>query len=103
MDVFELLLLVGLVAIAAAFLSGAGAAIASVAPVPDGSVPSASWFGNVTGTAAAPAPASADVDTLARTIYGEARGAGQSAQEAVASVVMNRVRAGTFPGGRSVA
>lgn len=34
-----------------------------------------------------------DVDILARTIVGEARGEGQSGMELVASTVMNRVRA----------
>jgi N-acetylmuramoyl-L-alanine amidase len=34
-----------------------------------------------------------DVDTLARTIYGEARGEGVRGMEAVAAVVMNRVKA----------
>ncbi len=32
-----------------------------------------------------------DIDTLARTIYGEARGESVSGQEAIAEVVMNRV------------
>jgi spore germination cell wall hydrolase CwlJ-like protein len=44
-----------------------------------------------------------DVMTLARTIYGEARGEGAAGMAAVASVVMNRVRAGNYPGGTSVA
>ncbi|MBM3534868.1 MAG: cell wall hydrolase [Alphaproteobacteria bacterium] len=34
----------------------------------------------------------ADVDTLARTIYGEARGEATAGMEAVASVIMNRAR-----------
>lgn len=33
-----------------------------------------------------------DIDTLARTIYGEARGESLSGQEAIASVVLNRVK-----------
>ena len=33
-----------------------------------------------------------DVDILARTIYGEARGEGQEGMEAVACVVMNRYK-----------
>ena len=33
-----------------------------------------------------------DIDILARTIYGEARGESLSGQEAVASVVLNRVK-----------
>lgn len=32
------------------------------------------------------------IDTLARTIWGEARGESQTGQEAVANVVVNRVR-----------
>lgn len=32
-----------------------------------------------------------DIDTLARTLYGEARGEGRTGMTAVASVVMNRV------------
>lgn len=35
----------------------------------------------------------ADVDTLARTLYGEARGEGTRGRQAVANVVMNRVQA----------
>jgi N-acetylmuramoyl-L-alanine amidase len=45
---------------------------------------------------------STDVDTLARTIWGEARGEGYDGMQAVANVVMNRVHAGTFPGGYSI-
>lgn len=45
---------------------------------------------------------STDVDTLARTIWGEARGEGYEGMQAVANVVMNRVHAGTFPGGYSI-
>ena len=33
-----------------------------------------------------------DVDILARTIFGEARGESLSGQEAIASVVINRVK-----------
>lgn len=41
-----------------------------------------------------PAPMrSQDVDTLARTIWGEARGEGYSGMQAVANVIMNRYRA----------
>ena len=43
---------------------------------------------------AAPLPG---VDTLARTIWGEARGEGVRGMEAVAAVIMNRVRSGRFP------
>jgi len=39
-------------------------------------------------------PVDADVDILARTIWGEARGQGDSGMRAVASVIMNRVREG---------
>lgn len=35
-----------------------------------------------------------DIDTLARTIYGEARGEGQQGMIAIANVVMNRVNSG---------
>jgi len=37
-----------------------------------------------------------DQDTLARVVYGEARGQSEAAQQGVASVVLNRVRAGSF-------
>jgi spore germination cell wall hydrolase CwlJ-like protein len=33
-----------------------------------------------------------DIDVLARTVFGEARGEGEEGMQAVASVVMNRVR-----------
>lgn len=39
-----------------------------------------------------------DAGTLARTIYGEARGQSAAAQQGVASVVLNRLKGG-FPGG----
>jgi spore germination cell wall hydrolase CwlJ-like protein len=45
---------------------------------------------------------SADADTLARTIYGEARGETDAAKQGVAVTVMNRVSAMTYPGGGSV-
>lgn len=41
-----------------------------------------------------------DTDTLARTIYGEARGELVRGQEAVAAVVINRVRRARVRGGR---
>lgn len=41
---------------------------------------------------------SRDVDVLARTLWGEARGEGARGMEAVASVIMNRVRSPRFPG-----
>jgi spore germination cell wall hydrolase CwlJ-like protein len=44
----------------------------------------------------------ADTDTLARTIYGEARGETDAAKQGVAVVVMNRARAMSYPGGGSV-
>lgn len=43
-------------------------------------------------------PASADVDVLARTIWGEARGEGWEGMQAVANVVMNRVSIGGWYG-----
>lgn len=48
-----------------------------------------------------------DIETLARTIYGEARGESISGQEAVASVIMNRVafskRKGRYWWGNTIA
>lgn len=44
---------------------------------------------------------SQDQDTLARTIWGEARGEPKQGQIAVACVIRNRVNAGNFPGGAS--
>ncbi len=48
-----------------------------------------------------------DIDVLARTIYGEARGESISGQEAIASVVLNRVafakRRGRYWWGNSIA
>jgi len=43
-------------------------------------------------------PASADVDVLARTLWGEARGEGWDGMQAVANVVINRVRIGGWYG-----
>jgi len=40
-----------------------------------------------------------DVEVLARTIWGEARGEGLAGMEAVASVILNRVAAGRFGAG----
>lgn len=45
------------------------------------------------------AAVSHDVDTLARTIWGEARSESLSGREAVANVVMNRVRSSRYPSG----
>ncbi len=42
----------------------------------------------------APTGVNPNIDTLARTIYGEARGEGVQGMQAVANVVMNRVAAG---------
>lgn len=43
-------------------------------------------------------PADDDIDVLARTLWGEARGEQQpNGMEAVASVILNRVRARRFP------
>ncbi|PJB71692.1 MAG: hypothetical protein CO093_04590 [Alphaproteobacteria bacterium CG_4_9_14_3_um_filter_47_13] len=39
-----------------------------------------------------------DIEILARTIWGEARGEGQKGMLAVASVIMNRVRCGGWWG-----
>ena len=41
-----------------------------------------------------------EIDTLARTIFGEARGEPIKGQEAVASVVLNRVKVAQARGGR---
>lgn len=46
-----------------------------------------------------PAVEEGAVEILARTIYGEARGEPVRAKEAMANVVMNRVRRGRRPGG----
>lgn len=46
------------------------------------------------------APVTPDVDVLARTLYGEARGEPARGKEAVAAVVMNRVRRARRSGGR---
>lgn len=43
-------------------------------------------------------PDGSDVDTLARTIYGEARGESDAAKQGVASVVMNRLQFGSYGG-----
>jgi spore germination cell wall hydrolase CwlJ-like protein len=89
----------------AAQLAAADAAGPSVTPTsPQGAVQTfTSWFSDVTTGGQPQTSPSVDVETLARTIYGEARGAGEPAMQAVASVVMNRVRNGRFPGGTSVA
>jgi spore germination cell wall hydrolase CwlJ-like protein len=58
----------------------------------DASQPS---LGAATGPAAV--ASSEDVLTLARTIYGEAAGESSAGKEAVASVVMNRVRSSRYP------
>ena len=42
-------------------------------------------------------PATEDLLTLARTLYGELRGEPTEGQEAVANVIMNRVRSGRYP------
>jgi spore germination cell wall hydrolase CwlJ-like protein len=47
----------------------------------------------------APSAAESAVDTLARTIYGEARGEGSAGMQAVAAVIMNRVRRPRWWGG----
>jgi N-acetylmuramoyl-L-alanine amidase len=43
-------------------------------------------------------PDGSDVDTLARTIYGEARGESDAGKQGVASVVMNRLMYGSYGG-----
>lgn len=40
------------------------------------------------------------VDTLARTLWGEARGEGTQGMEAVAAVILNRVKTATAKGGK---
>lgn len=60
-------------------------------------------FGGGDGISSMTAPTTNDVDVLARTLYGEARGDGIAGMTAVANVVMNRVAAGHFPGGTSIA
>ena len=47
----------------------------------------------------APIPVDPETDTLARTIFGEARGETARGKEAVAAVVMNRVRRAREAGG----
>jgi spore germination cell wall hydrolase CwlJ-like protein len=42
----------------------------------------------------------AEIDTLARTLWGEARGEGEAGMVAVAAVVLNRVRISAEHGGR---
>lgn len=44
-----------------------------------------------------------DTEILARTIYGEARGETSAGKQAVASVIMNRFHAGTYPGAGTIA
>lgn len=39
-----------------------------------------------------------EIDLMARTIYGEARGEGENGMQAVANVIMNRVNAGAWYG-----
>lgn len=41
-----------------------------------------------------------EIDTLARTIWGESRGEGQTGMEAVANVVLNRVKVAQDHGGK---
>jgi spore germination cell wall hydrolase CwlJ-like protein len=41
-----------------------------------------------------------DIDTLARTLWGEARGEGEPGMEAIAAVVLNRLQRSTRQGGR---
>ncbi len=56
--------------------------------------------GSPEGEAPPPDSAASDVDVLARTIYGEARGELVAGQEAVACVILNRVRRARDRGGR---
>lgn len=69
--------------------SGGGSADAYVPPSPGG--------GTYTPAPPVAPVASNDVLTLARTIYGEAANETQSGKEAVANVVMNRVRDRRWP------
>lgn len=80
--------------------------------LPDGLSPNGAAVGETVGTGAAAAEAaSAPVaatsanaaDILARTLWGEARGDGQAGMEAVACVVLNRVKRGEDRWGRTIA
>ena len=46
---------------------------------------------------------SKDVDILARTIYGEARGESEIGKRAVASVILNRYKSGKWFAGDTIA
>ena len=100
--------------IAAPPQSGPSAPVTPVASSPLGEVSGGGSFFDPFGTAqhhlpsvpASPAPVprpkpqgliSEDQDIMARTIYGEARSEGRAGMEAVASVIMNRVRSRRFP------
>ncbi|USX21493.1 cell wall hydrolase [Oxalobacteraceae bacterium OTU3REALA1] len=61
-------------------------------------VPSAAPVGVLATPLAALAPAGGDRVTLARTMWGEARGEGQTGMEAIASVVLNRVKRQSYWG-----
>jgi N-acetylmuramoyl-L-alanine amidase len=50
--------------------------------------------------AAAPEPTQDAVDTLARTVWGEARGEGEAGMTAVAAVIRNRIDLSAAHGGR---
>ena len=62
-------------------------------------VPSARPTGVLAAQPTTPAPAAdGDLVTLARTVWGEARGEGQTGMEAVANVVLNRVKRQSYWG-----
>jgi uncharacterized protein (TIGR02594 family) len=62
------------------------------------SIVSIRWLGPKDDAVAALSEVDDDALTLARTLYGEARGEGRAGMEAVASVIMNRVRSARYPG-----
>jgi N-acetylmuramoyl-L-alanine amidase len=72
-------------------LAGASGTGAAVAPPP------------VTATATLASATGQDADVLARTLWGEARGDGEPGMEAVACVILNRVRRARDSWGKTVA
>ncbi|MBQ4586321.1 MAG: spore cortex-lytic enzyme, partial [Clostridia bacterium] len=58
---------------------------------------SSSSLGSQSGTGGGGKYSSADINLLARLIYGEARGESYTGQVAVAAVVLNRVESASFP------
>ena len=57
-----------------------------------------SWWGYRMARKYAFTDENREIDLLARTIYGEARGEGERGMQAVANVIMNRVNAGRWYG-----